>query len=80
MTLKERSIIDKILASDYADGLPLEELIGREIWTFSVSTGPGDNALIGSLARKGYVGLGNCGRDQTIWIKAAGAAAYQEQS
>jgi len=80
MTKKERALVEKILSSDYADGRPLEEMVDHEIWTFSVSDGPRDNAVIGSLTKKGYVKVSKYDKDETIWLTAAGAEAYKKGS
>jgi len=76
MTEKEVSIIERIYKSEYMDFNTIEECVDYPVWTFSVSGGVADNAVIGALSKKGYVRLSTYDKDETIALTQKGIEAY----
>jgi len=56
LTEKESNVLDKILNSEFQDS-DGEDAIDRPVYSYSVSEGKSDNAILGSLQKKGLVKL-----------------------
>jgi len=72
LTEKEIIVLRKVLKSEYQDSDD-ESVINNPVWTSSVSGGKSDNAILGHLQRKGFVGLNQFeGEDETVHLTKKG--------
>jgi hypothetical protein len=73
ITDREYLILTLIRSSDYHDG---RDPINNPVW--SVCTSVADNAVLGSLIKKGLAGSQGTGKDNVCWITKAGMELLTE--
>lgn len=80
ITDKELAVLRAILRSDYQNGTAREDVVGKPVWSFSVTDQcdlpPASmGGAVASLHAKGLVGTQNCrGEDATLWLTSRGWA------
>ncbi len=81
LTENEKALLIAIVESEYqSTGGQIENTIGVGVWTSCVWGFCGKaqfGGIMASLVKKGLAHSDDCGRDSTVWIKAAGVEALK---